>query len=109
MLAEHEGRAAGLLAARAVPGRGVLRAIDLQVDYDLWREGIASAMIYQAIAAERDLRLPAVSAEIGTNIPPACHLFAKCEFALIGVDTHRRSNHALGKSAMAMFWYAGLD
>ncbi len=109
LLAEHEDRPVGLLACGISPDRGVLRVIDLRVDFDVRRQGVGSAMIYKAMATARDLKLRALAAESLTNNPAACQLFARTGFALCGLDTHRRSNHDLVKEAVTLFWYAAFD
>src|SRR3954447_15587127 len=46
---EHEGQPVALLLAQVEPARGTLRLIDLRVDYDHRREGLATGMLYQLI------------------------------------------------------------
>lgn len=109
LVAVYEERAVALLLAQAQPAFGTLRVIDLRVDFDLRREGIGTAMLYQAINHARDLELRAVVAETRTDNVPAARLLLKCGFDLSGVDTQRHSNHDLVKEVASLTWYAALD
>ena len=71
LLAEHEGQKVALLLAQPQPQYGTLRVIDVRVDYDFRREGLATAMLFQAISHARDLELRAVTAETRTDNLPA--------------------------------------
>jgi RimJ/RimL family protein N-acetyltransferase len=109
LVAEHDGAIVALAAARPVPQHNTLALLDLRVDYDLRRQGIATAMLYQLLQYARDNQLRAVVAESKTNNIPACQLLAKCGFDLAGVDVRRNSNHDLVKESVTLFWYAALD
>jgi RimJ/RimL family protein N-acetyltransferase len=109
LVAEHEGQKVALLLAQPQPQFGTLRILDLRVDFDFRREGLATAMLFQAINHARDLELRAVTAETRTDNIPAARLLMKCGFDLAGVDTQRHSNHDLVKEVAALIWYAALD
>jgi RimJ/RimL family protein N-acetyltransferase len=109
LIAEHDGAVVALLVAQQQPERQTLHIHEIRTDYDQRREGIATAMIYQAIAAARELGLRAVSAETATNNLPAGQLLSRCGFDLAGVDTKRHTNHDVVKESATLFWYAGLD
>jgi RimJ/RimL family protein N-acetyltransferase len=109
LVAEHEGQKVALLLAQPQPQFGTLRIVDLRVDFDFRREGLATAMLFQAINHARDLELRAVTAETRTDNVPAARLLVKCGFDLAGVDTQRHSNHDLVKEVAALIWYASLD
>jgi RimJ/RimL family protein N-acetyltransferase len=109
LIAEHEDTVVALLVVQHRPDRGTYHIHDLRIDYDQRREGIATAMIFQVIAAAREMGLRAVSAETTTNNFPAGQLLARCGFDLAGVDTRRQTNHDVVKEAATLFWYAGLD
>ena len=102
-----------LLVARKEPGTsaeaGTLRVIDLRVDYDYRRQGLGTALVYQAIGWAREAEVRAMAVHTLTNNVPAAALFQKCGFELSGVDTRRRSNHDLVKEAATLFWYVPLD
>src|SRR5438552_9129855 len=87
LLAEHGAQKVALLLARPEPQHGTLRLIDLRVDYNFRREGLASAFLYQAITEARQKSLRAVTAETLTDNLPAAKLLSKCGFDLAGVDT----------------------
>ena len=109
LLAEHEQVNVALLVAREEPQFRTLRVIDLRVDFEHRRQGVGSAMIYQAITEARNRQLRAVSAESRTdNYPAACFL-NKCGFDLTGLDARRYTNHDLVKEAVTLFWHASLD
>jgi ribosomal protein S18 acetylase RimI-like enzyme len=109
LVAEHDEAPVALLVAHLRPERQTLHVVDLRIDYEQRRQGIATAMVYQVIAAAREMGLRAVSAETRTNNLPAGQLLAKCGFDLSGVDTRRESNHDVVKEAATLFWYATLD
>lgn len=109
LAAEHDEQLVGLAAARHNVERKTLDVVDVRVDYDLRREGIGIAMLFQIIAKARELGVRAVTAVTQTNNLPAANLLQKSGFDLCGVDTHFSSNHDLVKETVAMFWYAALD
>ena len=109
LLAEHDGRKIALLLAQPDPRYGTLSLADLRVDYDFRREGLASALLYQAINEARDKGLRAVTAESLTDNLPAARLLSKCGFDLAGVDGQRHTNHDLVKEAASLLWYLALD
>jgi ribosomal protein S18 acetylase RimI-like enzyme len=109
LLAEHEGQKVALLLAQPQPQYGTLRLADLRVDYDFRREGLATALVFQAINEARDKGLRAVTAETLTDNLPAAKLLSKCGFDLAGVDAQRHSNHDLVKEAASLLWYVALD
>jgi ribosomal protein S18 acetylase RimI-like enzyme len=108
LLAEHEGAMIALLLAQPQAVHGTMKIIDLRVDFDYRRQGLASAMLYQLIATARNLELRAVTAEVRANNVPASKLLAKLGFDLAGLDTQRHSNHDLVKESATLFWYAAL-
>ncbi|HZL35794.1 MAG TPA: GNAT family N-acetyltransferase [Tepidisphaeraceae bacterium] len=108
LLAEHEGLIVALLVVQPLPDFGTTKVIDLRVDFDYRRQGLAMAMLYQVIAESREREFRAVAAECRTDNIPACRLFAKLAFDLAGLDTQRHSNHDLVKESATLFWYAGL-
>jgi ribosomal protein S18 acetylase RimI-like enzyme len=109
LVAEYdEGIVAMAVAQRRVE-TGALHVHDLRIDYDLRRQGMGTALVYQVIGQAREGEMRAVSVETLTNNLPANQLLAKCGFELSGVDTRRRSNHDVVKEAATLFWYAPLD
>jgi ribosomal protein S18 acetylase RimI-like enzyme len=109
LLAEHEGQIVGLALAQPDPAKRTMRVLDVRVDYDFRRQGLATVMIYQIIEQARNRELRAVVAETRTNNFPANQLFQKLGFDLAGLDTSRHTNHDLVKETATLFWYAALD
>ena len=109
LVAEHEGAPVALLAAQPDHAARALRMIDLRVDYDHRRQGLATAMIFQAINRAREMEMRAVSAEVRANNLPGNQLLLKCAFELAGLDTKRHSNHDVVKESATLIWYAALD
>lgn len=109
LVAEHDDVPVAVLVAHLRPERQTLHLVDLRIEYEQRRQGLATAMLYQVISLARELQLRAVSAETRTNNVPAGQLLAKCGFELSGVDTRRDSNHDVVKEAATLFWYATLD
>ena len=109
LLAEHEGAMVALCVAQPQAGFGTMKLVDLRVDFDSRRQGLATAMLYQVIAESRDRELRAVTAESRTDNIPAGRMLAKLAFDLAGLDTQRHSNHDLVKESATLLWYAALD
>jgi ribosomal protein S18 acetylase RimI-like enzyme len=108
VLAEHDGQKVALLLAQPQPQYGTLRIVDLRVDFDVRREGLGSALVYQAINHARGLDLRAVTVETRTDNIPAARLLAKCGFELSGLDSQRHSNHDMVKEVASLIWYVAL-
>lgn len=109
LMVEHDGLPVALVAAAPDPVRGTLRVVDLRVDFDRRREGLASGLLYAVIAAARAADLRAVAAETTADNVPAARLLRKCGFEIAGLDERRQTNHDLVKEAVTLFWYASLD
>lgn len=98
-----------LLLARVDPEHGVMRLLELRVDFDHRRQGLGTALLFGLIGEARNLELRAVSGETRTNNMPAARLMAKCGFDLSGVDTARHTNYDLVKESATLLWNAALD
>ena len=109
LLAEHEGVMVAQMVAQPRAPLGTMEIIDLRVDSDHRREGLATAMLYQVIADARQKELRAVAAACRTDNMAAARLLAKSGFDLAGIDTQRHTNHDLVKESATLFWYAALD
>ena len=109
VVGEHEEQVVAIAAAVQEPSGKTLRLVDLRVDFDLRREGLGSAMLYQLIQAAREAELRAVSARTLTGNFPAAMFLSKVSFELAGLDTHLQSNHDLVKESVSLFWYLPLD
>ncbi|HEX4054898.1 MAG TPA: GNAT family N-acetyltransferase [Tepidisphaeraceae bacterium] len=109
LVAEHEGRPVAAAAARPDPLAGVLRLIDLRVDFEFRRQGLASALMFQMIHEARRKGLRAIAAESAADDFPALQLLAKLGFEPAGLDTHYRSNHDLVKESVILFFYLTLN
>jgi RimJ/RimL family protein N-acetyltransferase len=109
LVAEHDDAPVALLLAQVEPAFGTIRVHDLRIDYDQRRQGLATAMMYQVIAAAREQELRAVTAECATDNVPAARFLLKCGFDLSGLDARRFSNHDLVKESVTLHWYAALD
>jgi ribosomal protein S18 acetylase RimI-like enzyme len=109
LMAEHDGVPVALAAAMPDPSRGVLRILELRVDFDQRRQGLGSALLYKIIHEARTRELRAVMAETTTDNHPANLLFLKCGFEIAGLDERRSSNHDLVKESVTLIWYASLD
>jgi ribosomal protein S18 acetylase RimI-like enzyme len=109
IMAEHEGLPVGLMIALPRYDTRTMELTDLRIDNEHRREGLATAMIYQAIQRAREMELRAVMAQTRTNNFPANQFLLKSAFDLSGVDTKRHSNHDVVKEAVTLIWYAALD
>jgi GNAT superfamily N-acetyltransferase len=109
LVAEHDGIIVGSAVAELRPETSTLHLVDLRIDYDFRRQGLATAMLFQVIHNARQRHSRAVSAEAQANNLPAHQLLQKCSFELSGVDWRRQSNHDLIKECATMLWYVPLD
>jgi ribosomal protein S18 acetylase RimI-like enzyme len=108
-LAEHEHQPVGLVVAQIRHEAGTLEILDLRVDYDLRRQGIGSALLFEIIKVAREKELRAVSAHTLSNNFPIAAFLAKTGFELTGLDTHKHFNHDLVKESVSLFWYLPLS
>ena len=109
VLAEHEQLNVALMLSREDHEHGTLRVVDLRVDFEHRRQGVGSAMLYQAISEARARGLRAVAVETRTDNFPGARFLSKCGFDLAGLDIRRHTNHDLVKESATLFWYASLD
>src|ERR1041384_5298600 len=109
LVAEHEGTIVGLLIAQPDLSAGIMRILDVRVDYDYRRQGLAMAMIYQLVLETIQAELRAVTMRTRTQNYPASAFLVRCGFELAGVNTHRQSNHDLVKEEVTLYWYLALD
>lgn len=105
---EHDGTPIGLLVGAPDYDARAFRIHDVRIDFDHRRQGLAMALLYQAIGEAREKEFRAVSAETTTENYPAAQLLLKCGFEVAGLDIKRYSNHDLVKESVAMFWYTEL-
>ena len=109
LAAEHEAIIVAAAVAQSRPETNTLHVVDLRVDYDFRRQGLATAMLYQIIQNARERGSRAVYAEAVANNHPAQELLLKCGFEMSGVDWRRQSNHDLIKERATLLWYVPLD
>jgi ribosomal protein S18 acetylase RimI-like enzyme len=98
-----------LLLAGQIHERNTLRVVDLRVDSDYRRQGIATALLLMLIGEARNRQVRAVNMETRADNAPMYHLLPRCGFELAGLDTRRHSNHDLVKESATLLWYASLD
>ncbi len=109
LVAEHDALPVAAAAARPDPLAGVLRIIDLRVDFDFRRQGLASALLFHMIHEARQRNLRALAAQSPADDFPAIQLLAKLGFEPAGLDTHFWSNHDLVKESVVLFFYLALN
>jgi ribosomal protein S18 acetylase RimI-like enzyme len=109
LVVEYDGGIVGSLLAQPLQPHQVLQVLDVRVDFDIRRQGLGSALLFQAIQTARDEKHRAVMIETSANNHPAAQLLDKLGFQLSGLDTLRKSNHDLVKEAVTLFWYCVLD
>jgi len=109
LVADHEQMPVALLAAQPDYTNSALHILDLRVDCEHRRQGLATALLYQTINHAREADLRAVRANVAANNLPGNQLLLKCGFDLSGVDTRRHSNHDVVKESATLIWYASLD
>lgn len=104
-VAEHEGQIVAMLLAQPDPTLSVMKVLDLRVDCEFRRQGLATVLLYQLIEEARQSNLRAVCVMTRTNNAPAALLLEKLGFDLSGLDTRRHSNHDLVKESATLIWY----
>jgi GNAT superfamily N-acetyltransferase len=109
LVAEHDDVIVASAVALLRPESSTLHIVDLRVDYDFRRQGLATAMLYKIIEEARRRENRAVFVEAKANNFPAHQLLLKCSFEFSGVDWRRQSNHDLIKECATMLWYVPLD
>jgi ribosomal protein S18 acetylase RimI-like enzyme len=109
LVGEYEGAITASLISQPRPTAGTLHIMDLRIDYDMRRQGLGTAMIFQMVQQAREQELRAVSIQTLTNNVPASNLLVRCGFDLSGIDVRRRTNHDMVKESATLFWYAVLD
>ena len=110
LVIEHDGVPIGALLARvALDDPTLIELVDLRIDFDHRREGLASGLLFQAINFARDAEARAFRATAKTNNAAANALLAKLGFELGGIDTFRSSNHDLVKEQTTLLWYLALN
>jgi GNAT superfamily N-acetyltransferase len=108
-VAEHDGNPVASAAAVSDPASSTLRLIDLRVDFDHRRQGLASALLFQLISFAREQGFRAVMAQCAADDFPALQLLSKLSFEPTGLDTHFRSNHDLVKESVVLFFYLAVE
>ena len=109
LLAEHDDLPVGLVIAQPRHEQQVLEMLDLRIDYDYRRQGVATAMIFEVVRLARDTEFRAVMTQTRANNLPANQFLLKSAFDLAGIDTRRYSNHDIVKESATLIWYASLD
>ena len=108
-VAQHEDRLVAMMLAQADPMLGTMRVIDIRVDCEFRRQGLATVMLYQLIEEAKEADLRAVSILTQTNNAPAAAMLEKLGFELSGLDTRRLSNHDLVKESATLIWYYAIN
>jgi GNAT superfamily N-acetyltransferase len=108
LVAEHDGHSVAAALATPDADEDIFRLIDLRVDFDFRRQGLASAMMFQIIQQARQRDHRAVMAACPADDYPMLELLAKLGFEPAGLDTHFHSNHDLVKESVILFFYLPL-
>jgi GNAT superfamily N-acetyltransferase len=106
---DYDADLRALLLATFDLDRKLLLINDIRVDLDLRRQGIATALMYQAIQAAHERELRALHAITRSDNIPAATFLARAGFKLAGLDTLRDTNHDLVKEQASLLWYHTLQ
>ena len=110
LIAEHDDvPIAALIARNALDDPTLVEILDVRVDFDRRREGLGSALLFQAINFARDKEARALRATARSSIAAANALLAKLGFELAGIDTFRATNHDWVKEQTTLIWYLALQ
>lgn len=105
----HHDQLAALLLAQIDPVARVVRIVDLRVDYEARRQGLATGLLFHVIQEARQRELRAIRGQCRTNNEPASRLLLRCGFELGGIDTLHDTNHDLVREQVTLIWYAPLE
>ena len=105
VMAEHDGVPIAAVLATRTPDGSVVDLIDVRVDFDRRRDGLGTALMFQAMNYARDGDARAVRVCSRTTNAPFNAMLAKLGFELAGLDTFRESNHDLVKEQTTLIWY----
>lgn len=105
LVMEHDQTIVAAAAATIDETSGIMRLVDLRIDFDFRRQGLASALMFQIIQSARERGLRAVAAQAAADRFAALSLLSKLGFEPTGMDTHLRSNHDLVKESVTLFFY----
>ena len=106
MVGDHDDQVVASLLAQHRPQFETIELIDLRVDYDFRRQGLATVMMFQLIEKARESDgVRALSCATLTNNYPAAQMLDKHGWELSGLDVRRRSNHDLVKESATLLWY----
>ncbi len=108
-VAQHEDRIVAMMLAQSNPVLGTMKVLDIRVDYEFRRQGLATVLLYQLIEEAKQADLRAVSILTKTNNAPAAAMLEKLGFELSGLDTRRHSNHDLVKESATLIWYYAIS
>jgi ribosomal protein S18 acetylase RimI-like enzyme len=109
LVAEHDGQIIAAALARPDAIAKVHRLIDVRVDFDFRRQGLAQAMLFQIITHARQAEMRAVMAQAPADNFPVLEFLIKLGFEPGGLDTLLQSNHDLVKESVILFWYLALN
>lgn len=109
LVAAHRDEPAAVVVAQVDPVLRLTRIVELRVDYDVRRQGLATGLLFQLIQESRRRELRAVRCQCRTNNEPFNRLLLKCGFELGGIDTLHDTNHDLVKEQVTLIWYASLE
>lgn len=104
-VAQHGDRVVAMMLAQSDPVLSTMKVLDIRVDCEFRRQGLATVMLYQLIEEAKEADLRAVSILTQTNNAPAAAMLEKLGFELSGLDTRRYSNHDLVKESATLIWY----
>lgn len=109
LVAAHRNQIAALLLARMDPALRIAQIVDLRVDYESRRQGLATGLVFQLVQLARQRQMRAIRCQCRTNNSPGNQLLLKCGFELGGIDTLHNTNHDLVKEQVTLIWYAPLE
>lgn len=105
VMAEHDGVPIASLLATRTPDGTVIDLVDVRVDFDHRRDGLGTALMFQAINYAREGEARAVRAYVHAGNSPFIAMLVKLGFELAGLDTFRESNYDLVKERTTLVWY----
>lgn len=109
LAAEHDEGLVAAVLARHDAEVGVVDLVDVRVDGEFRRQGLATAAVYQVTGYARDQDARAIRVAATADNVPFLTMLDKMGFAFSGLDVRRRTNHDLVKEQATLWWYLELE
>jgi ribosomal protein S18 acetylase RimI-like enzyme len=108
LVADYGGNLMAMASGRFDPAQKLLRLIDVRVDYEYRRQGLASALLFQIAGLARQRELRGVHLACKTDNEAAIALMRKLGFDLRGVERRGSPDGRDGDRTAWLSWVLSL-